>query len=98
MEFTTSDIRENCEDLKVLGKGDFKALLKWRARLREEVIILFNLNLTMSLINSQLGVDVKEKPTEELTEVVEVTEEVDEEQKIEDEVSKLCYFSCIVLT
>jgi len=34
----------------------------------------------------QLGLDVKNKPTEELTETVEVVEEVDEEQQIQDEV------------
>ena len=37
MELTTSDVKANCEDLKVLGKGDFKALMKWRTALREEV-------------------------------------------------------------
>lgn len=37
MEITTPDIKTNCDDLKVLGKGDFKALLKWRLALREEV-------------------------------------------------------------
>ncbi|KZT30477.1 FtsJ-domain-containing protein [Neolentinus lepideus HHB14362 ss-1] len=36
-EGTTSEIRANCEDLKVLGKGDFKALIRWRAALREEL-------------------------------------------------------------
>jgi len=36
-EVTTPEIRTNCEDLKVLGKGDFKTLLKWRTALREEV-------------------------------------------------------------
>ncbi|KAI9470975.1 MAG: Spb1 C-terminal domain-containing protein [Benjaminiella poitrasii] len=35
-DITTEDIKVNCEDLKVLGKGDFKALLKWRATIREE--------------------------------------------------------------
>lgn len=37
MELTTDEIKANCEDLKVLGKGDFKALMKWRTALREEV-------------------------------------------------------------
>ncbi|TFK57189.1 hypothetical protein OE88DRAFT_1650814 [Heliocybe sulcata] len=36
-ESTTAEIRANCEDLKVLGKGDFKALMKWRTALREEI-------------------------------------------------------------
>ena len=34
---TTADVKANCDDLKVLGKGDFKALIKWRLALREEV-------------------------------------------------------------
>ena len=34
---TTSDIVANMEDLKVLGKGDFKALIKWRLAIRLEV-------------------------------------------------------------
>lgn len=38
-ELTTFEIKANCDDLKVLGKGDFKALLKWRTALREEVRI-----------------------------------------------------------
>jgi AdoMet-dependent rRNA methyltransferase SPB1 len=37
MESTKDDIKANCEDLKVLGKGDFKALMKWRTLIREEV-------------------------------------------------------------
>jgi hypothetical protein len=37
LDVTTADVKANCEDLKVLGKGDFKALLKWRTGLREEV-------------------------------------------------------------
>ncbi|KAK7064140.1 AdoMet-dependent rRNA methyltransferase SPB1 [Favolaschia claudopus] len=37
LDITTGDIKANCDDLKVLGKGDFKALLKWRAALREEL-------------------------------------------------------------
>ncbi|GLB36248.1 putative required for proper assembly of pre-ribosomal particles during the biogenesis of the 60S ribosomal subunit [Lyophyllum shimeji] len=37
MDITTSDIKANCEDLKVLGKGDFKSLLKWRSAIREEL-------------------------------------------------------------
>lgn len=37
MGITKDDIKANCEDLKVLGKGDFKALMKWRTLIREEV-------------------------------------------------------------
>jgi AdoMet-dependent rRNA methyltransferase SPB1 len=37
MPLTSLDVKANLDDLKVLGKGDFKALLKWRTALREEV-------------------------------------------------------------
>lgn len=37
LDITSSDIKANCDDLKVLGKGDFKVLLKWRLAIREEV-------------------------------------------------------------
>ncbi|KAI8071790.1 Spb1 C-terminal domain-containing protein [Gongronella butleri] len=33
---TTEDVKLNFEDLKVLGKRDFRTLLKWRSGLREE--------------------------------------------------------------
>ena len=36
LDATSEDIKANCNDLKVLGKGDFKTLLKWRVALREE--------------------------------------------------------------
>ncbi|TFY56417.1 hypothetical protein EVJ58_g7656 [Rhodofomes roseus] len=72
MDVTTADVVANCEDLKVLGKGDFKALIRWRTSLREEI-----------------GIEVKTKPTEELTETVEITEEVDEEAEIQNELERL---------
>lgn len=34
---TTPDIKACVEDLKVLGKKDFKNLLKWRLAIREDV-------------------------------------------------------------
>ncbi|OCF45459.1 AdoMet-dependent rRNA methyltransferase SPB1 [Kwoniella heveanensis CBS 569] len=34
---TTPDVKANFEDLKVLGKGDFKALMKWRLAIRLEI-------------------------------------------------------------
>ncbi|KAG0205363.1 AdoMet-dependent rRNA methyltransferase spb1 [Mortierella sp. GBA30] len=34
---TTEEVKECCEDLKVLGKKDFKNLLKWRLSIRLEV-------------------------------------------------------------
>ncbi|KAJ3491042.1 hypothetical protein NLI96_g1012 [Meripilus lineatus] len=75
LDITTPDIKANCDDLKVLGKGDFKALMKWRIALREEVV--------------KIGLEVKTKPAEELTEAVEITEDVDPEQEIEEELERL---------
>lgn len=69
---TTPDVKANCDDLKVLGKRDFKTLLRWRLTLREE-----------------LGLDTKASPVEELTESVEVTEVIDEEQQIQEELERL---------
>ncbi|EJT99884.1 FtsJ-domain-containing protein [Dacryopinax primogenitus] len=69
---TTEDVSANCADLKVLGKGDFKALLKWRATIREEI-----------------GLESRSKPTAEFTEMVEVTEGVDEEEQIQEELERL---------
>ncbi|KAH9486823.1 AdoMet-dependent rRNA methyltransferase SPB1 [Psilocybe cubensis] len=37
LDVTTGDVKANCDDLKVLGKGDFKTLIKWRLALREEL-------------------------------------------------------------
>lgn len=36
-EDTTEDVKGSCEDLKVLGKKDFKNLLKWRLAMREQL-------------------------------------------------------------
>ncbi|KAF7799012.1 hypothetical protein EIP86_010242 [Pleurotus ostreatoroseus] len=72
LDVTSPDVKANCDDLKVLGKGDFKALIKWRTTLREEI-----------------GLDVKTKDTEELTEAVEITEDVDPDQEIEEELERL---------
>ncbi|KAJ4486264.1 Spb1 C-terminal domain-containing protein [Lentinula aciculospora] len=37
LDITSGDVKANCDDLKVLGKGDFKTLIKWRLALREEL-------------------------------------------------------------
>ncbi|KAF8740621.1 hypothetical protein AX14_007998 [Amanita brunnescens Koide BX004] len=72
MAITTEDVKSNCDDLKVLGKGDFKALMKWRLSLRQE-----------------LGLDIRIKDTEDVTEVVEVAVDVDEEQQMQEELERL---------
>lgn len=42
--------------------------------------------IILNLLTGQIGLDVKTKLVEDMTEVVEITEEVDEEKEIEDEV------------
>ncbi|KAI6162276.1 Spb1 C-terminal domain-containing protein [Pisolithus thermaeus] len=61
LSFTTPDVKANCDDLKVLGKRDFKTLLKWRLTLREE----------LGLDTKAIPV---EEPTESV-EVIEVIDE-----------------------
>ena len=34
---TTDEIRANCEDIKVLGKAEIKALIKWRKKLKDQL-------------------------------------------------------------
>ncbi|KAG2118418.1 Spb1 C-terminal domain-containing protein [Suillus clintonianus] len=72
LDITTSEVQASCEDLKVLGKGDFKNLLRWRSALRQEI-----------------GLDVKAKDAQDVIETVEITDEVDEEQQIRDELERL---------
>ncbi|KAH9969020.1 FtsJ-domain-containing protein [Russula dissimulans] len=45
LPITSSDVKVNLDDLKVLGKGDFKTLLKWRTTLREELGLEVKTNL-----------------------------------------------------
>ena len=71
---TTQEIRECCADLKVLGRADFKRLLKWRLTVRE--IFGFPSKKT-----------AKEEAAED-EEVAEV-EPMDEELKIQGELQKL---------
>ena len=82
---TTEDVKANCNDLKVLGKGDFKTLIKWRLALREEVGITSNRN--QIFIVFQLGLDAENTLIEEPAETVQVTDGMDDEHQIQEEVS-----------
>jgi AdoMet-dependent rRNA methyltransferase SPB1 len=70
---TTDEIRHCCSDLKVLGRKDFKMLLRWRLRVRE--IFGFPSKKTTT----------KETPAEEVAEV----EPMDEELKIQEELQAI---------
>ncbi|ETS64447.1 hypothetical protein PaG_00903 [Moesziomyces aphidis] len=71
---TTQEMRDNCSDLKVLGKKDFRNLMNWR----KEVRLALGLDMPKS----------KQKDLAEQIETVEV-EEMDEDDQIDDELARL---------
>ncbi|KAF2014858.1 hypothetical protein BU24DRAFT_423765 [Aaosphaeria arxii CBS 175.79] len=71
---TTQEIRDCCADLKVLGRSDFKRLLKWRLRVRE----IFGFSTKKKT----------EEDAAENEEVAEI-ESMDEELKIQEEMERL---------
>jgi AdoMet-dependent rRNA methyltransferase SPB1 len=77
---TTQEIKDCCADLKVLGRADFKRLLKWRLRVRE----IFGFPSK----KSEKEKEANEKEAAESEEVAEV-ESMDEELKIAEEMEKL---------
>ncbi|OCL11053.1 AdoMet-dependent rRNA methyltransferase spb-1 [Glonium stellatum] len=70
---TTQEIRNCCADLKVLGRADFKRLLKWRLRARE----IFGFPSKKAAKEQAEGEEVAE------------VEPMDEELKIQEELQKL---------
>ncbi|KAH9904780.1 AdoMet-dependent rRNA methyltransferase spb-1 [Xylariomycetidae sp. FL2044] len=76
MPQTTEEIRIACSDLKVLGRGEFKLLLKWRLIAREA----FGLPTKKSTAKSNVS-----KDGEEVAEV----ESMDEELKIQEELQAM---------
>ncbi|KAK0547389.1 AdoMet-dependent rRNA methyltransferase spb1 [Tilletia horrida] len=67
-EDTTEDIRINCSDLRVLGKKDFRRLLKWRIALRIE--------LGLEKVADTVEITEHEEPEEELDEEAQIDEEL----------------------
>ncbi|RYP76711.1 hypothetical protein DL770_007185 [Monosporascus sp. CRB-9-2] len=74
MPETTDEIRNCCADLKVLGRKDFKMLLKWRLKAREAF---------------GLPTKNTKKPESEAPEEVAEVESMDEELKIQEELQAL---------
>lgn len=73
LEETTDEIRKCCEDLRVLGKKEFRNLLKWRLRVREKFGLVVK----------------KNKSQEEATEEVAEVAPMDEELAIQEELQRL---------
>ncbi len=73
---TTAEIRQCCEDLKILGKKEFRTLLRWRLKVRDK----FGM--------STKAKKQQEAEKEEGEEVAEV-ESMDEELKIQEELQRL---------
>jgi AdoMet-dependent rRNA methyltransferase SPB1 len=78
---TTAEIRQCCSDLKVLGKKEFRTLLRWRLKVRD----IFGMS---SKAKKQLKKDEEEKEAQEGEEVAEV-ESMDEELKLQEELQRL---------
>ncbi|PLN76482.1 AdoMet-dependent rRNA methyltransferase spb1 [Aspergillus taichungensis] len=74
LEDTTDEIRTCCEDLKVLGKKEFRNLLRWRLKVREK----------FGLVVKKGGQAKKDEP-EEVAEVAPM----DEELAIQEELHRL---------
>jgi AdoMet-dependent rRNA methyltransferase SPB1 len=72
---TTREIRDCCADLKVLGRKEFKLLLKWRLKVRE----IFN------FASKKKESEHEAQDEEEVAEVAPM----DEELKIQEELQKL---------
>ncbi|GIJ86144.1 AdoMet-dependent rRNA methyltransferase spb1 [Aspergillus pseudoviridinutans] len=73
LEETTDEIRTCCEDLKILGKKEFRNLLRWRLKVREKF---------------GLVVKKGQSKTDEPEEVAEVAP-MDEELAIQEELQRL---------
>jgi AdoMet-dependent rRNA methyltransferase SPB1 len=76
---TTKEIRDCCADLKVLGRADFKRLLRWRLRVRE----IFGFATKKTKAEEE-----KAKDAQEGDEVAEI-ESMDEEMQIQEELERL---------
>lgn len=74
LEETTDEIRKCCDDLKVLGKKEFRNLLKWRLKVREKFGLV-----------TKKGQQQKGEEAEEVAEIAPM----DEELAIQEELLRL---------
>ena len=76
---TTAEIRQCCADLKVLGKKEFRTLLRWRLKVRDKF------GMSSKAKKQQQEEEDKAKEGEEVAEV----ESMDEELKMQEELQTL---------
>lgn len=72
---TTDEIRQCCADLRVLGRKDFKLLLRWRLKVRD----------IFGFASKKKQAEADAKAGEEVAEI----EDMDEEMKIQEEMQRL---------
>ncbi|KIV93538.1 ribosomal RNA large subunit methyltransferase J [Exophiala mesophila] len=80
---TTAEIRQCCADLKVLGKKEFRSLLRWRLKVRDKF------GMSSKALKAQA--EEAQKPQDrggEGDEVAEV-ESMDEELKVQEELQRI---------
>lgn len=76
---TTPEIRQCCQDLRVLGKKEFRTLLRWRMRVRD----IFGMSA-----KAKKQKEEEEKEAQAGEEVAEV-ESMDEDMKMQEELQRL---------
>ncbi|EXJ56146.1 hypothetical protein A1O7_09077 [Cladophialophora yegresii CBS 114405] len=76
---TTAEIRQCCADLKVLGKKEFRTLLRWRLKVRDKF------GMSSKAKKQQAKEEEKDQEGEEVAEV----ESMDEELKMQEELQRL---------
>ncbi|KZM27306.1 AdoMet-dependent rRNA methyltransferase spb1 [Ascochyta rabiei] len=77
---TTKEIRDCCADLKVLGRADFKRLLRWRLKVRD----IFG----FSQKQKEAAAAKEAEEAKEGEEVAKI-EDMDEEMKLQEELERL---------
>jgi len=85
-EATTAEIVKCCEDLRLLGKGDFKSLLRWRLSIREAFPQIYKTSTDGEQDDLK---QEQSKPTkEEKDPEAKAEEEAEEEEEEEEEESE----------
>lgn len=78
---TTQEVRDCCNDLKVLGRKEFKLLLRWRLKVREK--FGFSAKAKKAALEA-----AKQEESKEGDEVAEV-ESMDEEMALQEEIQRM---------